>query len=745
MGQHLGWRATFLGVSVIGLAAMASLALAHPARPRARPRGGPAPRTGAPCSSRAGLARRSARRSPASARCSPRTATSRPMLTDSAGYADSSVTLLLALFGVGATVGQPGRRTGSPTTRCARTLFGGLASLVVVLALFPVLMSTQWSAAVAVVLLGAAAFVTGSPAPADGHGEGVGRPLPGLLRQPGRLQPRQRRRRLDRRPRPGRGLRRDVPGTGGCGPGRARPRRRRGGRASWTGGAWACRPGGSVWSRPICRSRRKPYGTEWSYDAKGRPVNAGRPPFLLCRRSVGPCRWPVGGLSVGAGTVLGMTRIDKNPKAAAPPSRCGGWSSTTARPRRSTAWTWTCARAPCSGVLGPNGAGKTTLVRCLSTLLTPDAGTAVVAGYDVVRQPRQLRRIIGLTGQYASVDEKLSGWENLYMIGRLLDLPRKDARAARRRTAGAVLAHRGRQAAGEHVLRRYAPPARPGRLHDRPARRCSTWTSRPPVWTRAPATRCGTRCKRMVGDGRHRPADHPVHGGGRAARDRADGHRPRARSSPSGGVDELKAKVGGRTLRIRPVDPAAAAAAWPGAGSTGSGIAGLATSTVDAESGAVCVPILSDEQLTAVVGAARRARLRARPIGTELPSLDEVFLSITGQKRQCPAGHRPHRHPRGGRRMSAVTTSEPTRTDGRHGAGTPRVRRGPDRPAGQSAAHRRAGAPQHAADQAGPGVDVRRPADAGHLHPAVRVRLRRRDRAGRAAGRTSTSVRDPRA
>jgi oleandomycin transport system ATP-binding protein len=73
------------------------------------------------------------------------------------------------------------------------------------------------------------------------------------------------------------------------------------------------------------------------------------------------------------------------------------------------------------GLLGPNGAGKTTIVRMLATLLAPDGGTATVGGYDVVRQAHAVRRLIGLTGQYASVDESLSGRENLYMIGRLLD------------------------------------------------------------------------------------------------------------------------------------------------------------------------------------------------------------------------------------------------------------------------------------------------------------------------------------
>jgi oleandomycin transport system ATP-binding protein len=80
------------------------------------------------------------------------------------------------------------------------------------------------------------------------------------------------------------------------------------------------------------------------------------------------------------------------------------------------------------GLLGPNGAGKTTAIRVLSTLLRPDAGRASVGGFDVVRQPREVRRLIGLTGQYAAVDELLSGQENLSMIGRLVGLSTSDAR-----------------------------------------------------------------------------------------------------------------------------------------------------------------------------------------------------------------------------------------------------------------------------------------------------------------------------
>ncbi|MDH6551728.1 DHA1 family inner membrane transport protein [Streptomyces sp. SAI-208] len=160
MGQHLGWRATFLGVSAIGLAAIASLALLIPHDHAHAPAVGLRRELGALRSLPVWLALGTTVAGFGALFAAYSYIT--PMLTDAAGYADSSVTLLLALFGVGATAGNLlGGRLADHSLR--GTLFGGLTSLVVVLALFPVLMSAQWSAAVAVVLLGTAAFVTGSP------------------------------------------------------------------------------------------------------------------------------------------------------------------------------------------------------------------------------------------------------------------------------------------------------------------------------------------------------------------------------------------------------------------------------------------------------------------------------------------------------------------------------------------------------------------------------------------------------
>ncbi|MEW2132561.1 MFS transporter [Streptomyces sp. NPDC005435] len=160
MGQHLGWRATFLGVSVIGLAAIASLALLiphdHTHASAHGLRGELAALKSLPVwlalgTTVAGFGALFAAYSYVT-----------PMLTDAAGFAPASVTLLLALFGVGATAGNLlGGRLADQAMR--GTLFGGLAALGVVLALFPLMMRAEWSAALAVALLGMAAFVTGSP------------------------------------------------------------------------------------------------------------------------------------------------------------------------------------------------------------------------------------------------------------------------------------------------------------------------------------------------------------------------------------------------------------------------------------------------------------------------------------------------------------------------------------------------------------------------------------------------------
>ena len=109
-------------------------------------------------------------------------------------------------------------------------------------------------------------------------------------------------------------------------------------------------------------------------------------------------------------------------------------------------------RAQVVGVLGPNGAGKTTAVRILTTLLKPDAGRAIVDGIDVVAEPRRARARIGLTGQYAAVDERLSGFENLEHVGRLFHLGTSVAKAR----ANELLERFGLVEAGGRVVRGYS-------------------------------------------------------------------------------------------------------------------------------------------------------------------------------------------------------------------------------------------------------------------------------------------------
>ncbi|CAM5480356.1 MFS transporter [Streptomyces griseomycini] len=160
MGQNFGWRATFLAVSAIGVAAIVSLALLIPRTGTAAPRSALRGELAALRSLHVWLALGTTVAGFGALFAAYSYIT--PMLTDSAGYADASVTLLLALFGVGATIGNLlGGRLADHSLRA--TLFGGLVSLTAILALFPVLMRTEPTAALAVILLGTAAFVTGSP------------------------------------------------------------------------------------------------------------------------------------------------------------------------------------------------------------------------------------------------------------------------------------------------------------------------------------------------------------------------------------------------------------------------------------------------------------------------------------------------------------------------------------------------------------------------------------------------------
>ncbi|MTE18778.1 ATP-binding cassette domain-containing protein [Streptomyces sp. TRM43335] len=281
------------------------------------------------------------------------------------------------------------------------------------------------------------------------------------------------------------------------------------------------------------------------------------------------------------------------------------------------------------GVLGPNGAGKTTLVRCLATLLTPDAGTASVAGYDVVRRPHALRRVIGLTGQYASVDEKLSGRENLYLIGRLLDL----SRAGARRRADELLERFSLTEAATRPAGQYSGGMR------RRLDLAASMIGRPRVlFLDEPTTGLDPRTRnevwdeveRMVGDGMtvllttqymeeaERLADELT-------------VIDRGRVVAGGRVGELKEKVGGRTLRIRPADPGELHHLVDAVAR-----AGLGTATADPVEGLVHVPVTDDGRLTEVISVLATRGFAVADIDTHLPSLDEVFLALTGQRTSEP-------------------------------------------------------------------------------------------------------------
>ena len=143
-------------------------------------------------------------------------------------------------------------------------------------------------------------------------------------------------------------------------------------------------------------------------------------------------------------------------------------------------------------VLGPNGAGKSTFVRMMATLTVPDAGRLHVAGVDALRHPEQVRALIGLAGQYAAVEEAMTGVENLEMVARLFGFSRRDSK----RRAAAVLERLGLADAGNRIVRTWSGACADGSTSGppwsaRPACCCST--SRRPGSTRPAGSRSGKR------------------------------------------------------------------------------------------------------------------------------------------------------------------------------------------------------------------------------------------------------------
>ncbi|MFG2916473.1 ATP-binding cassette domain-containing protein [Kitasatospora sp. NPDC048298] len=276
------------------------------------------------------------------------------------------------------------------------------------------------------------------------------------------------------------------------------------------------------------------------------------------------------------------------------------------------------------GVLGPNGAGKTTLVRILSTLIKPDAGTAYVGGYDVLRQPKQLRRTIGLTGQYASVDELLSGYENLYLIGRLLDLSRRDAKAR----ATELLERFSLTEAAKRTAKTYSGGMR------RRLDLAASMIGRPRVlYLDEPTTGLDPRTRNEVWDEVQRMVSEGttvllttqyMEEAEQLANELTV--IDRGRVIANGAVSELKAKVGGQTLQVRPARPAE----LPDMAHCLRDI-GITNATVSTDTGLLAVPITDDAQLTAVIGVLGTRGFAIAGIDTKVPSLDEVFLAITGK------------------------------------------------------------------------------------------------------------------
>ena len=275
------------------------------------------------------------------------------------------------------------------------------------------------------------------------------------------------------------------------------------------------------------------------------------------------------------------------------------------------------------GVLGPNGAGKTTAVRILATLLRADSGRATVAGFDVATQAHRVRQSIGLTGQYASVDEDLTGTQNLVLIGRLLNLSTRDARAR----AAELLDWFDLSDAATRTAKTFSGGMR------RRLDLAASLVGRPsvifldePTTGLDPAKRedMWEVVRRLVTDGSTVLLTTQYLEEADALADEItviDHGRVIAHDTPDG----LKRVIGGQRIEVRPTDPAR----LDEVNSILARLAGAAP--VVSGRNRLSVPVTDERVLPPVVAALTDAQISVTELSLHLPSLDEVFMTLTGR------------------------------------------------------------------------------------------------------------------
>ncbi|SFO95456.1 oleandomycin transport system ATP-binding protein [Actinomadura madurae] len=289
----------------------------------------------------------------------------------------------------------------------------------------------------------------------------------------------------------------------------------------------------------------------------------------------------------------------------------------------------TARRGMVLGVLGPNGAGKTTAVRVLATLLKPDAGRAEVCGYDVFREPVRVRAKIGLTGQYASVDEELTGTENLVMIARLLDFGRREAKARARQ----LLDRFRLTEAGSRAVKTYS-----GGMRRRLDLAASLINHPEVIYLDEPTTGLDPRARNEVWETvRAVVADGATVLLTTQYLEEADALADRiavfdhGRVIAEGTADDLKGRIGQQTLVVRATEAyrveqlAAIVAELTGE-----------RPEVQAPTGLVSAPVHDPRLLSALVRRLDDASIVAAELALRMPSLDEVFLTLTGHLAEEP-------------------------------------------------------------------------------------------------------------